>query len=73
MTHDLAAQGLLAALRTAQLADDAAAVVGVHELTLERRAPAVAATVAVGGEQAETAPQKQALELFDVRRYARHV
>jgi hypothetical protein len=29
--------------------------------------------VAVGGEQAETAPQKQALELFDVRRYARHV
>ena len=62
------ATGGVAAQRAAQLADDApaAAVVEVHVLARQRRAPAVDAAVAVGLQGAHAAPQQQALELLDV-------
>ena len=68
VAHDLARDGRLAAQRAAQLADDAAvaAVVEVHVLAGQRRAPAVDAALAPGLQSAHTASQQEALELLCV-------
>jgi len=58
----------LAPQRAAQLAHDGLrkAFIDVHPLARERRAPAVRASVAVGLQGADTAPQQDSLELLDV-------
>ncbi len=60
VTHDLARDRRLAPQRAAELADEPAvtAVVDVHVLASQRRAPAVGAAVAIGLELADAATQQ---------------
>ena len=58
---------------TAQLADDATGLlVYVYALAHERRAIAVDAAVAIGGQRADAAAQEEALKLLDVYVWGRH-
>ena len=67
VAHELGRDRVLAAQGAAQLADDALdARVQMHMLAHQRRAPAVAAAVAVGLQRTDAATQQEALELLDV-------
>ncbi len=67
VADDLALQRRSAAQLATELADDPAGMlVDMYALAHERRALAVHAAVAVGGERADTPTQEEALELLDV-------
>jgi hypothetical protein len=74
VAHELAEDRRPVAQGPAQLADDfaAAAVVEVHVLAGQRRAPAVGAAAAVGLQGAQPAAKQVALELLNVLWGGRH-
>ena len=64
VAHTLGRDRGLAAKRAAELADDHTALVTVDVLADQRRAPAVAAAGALGGELIDCDPQQQPFEVL---------